>query len=196
MRPTLGIVVGVVTLSACGTSVPGTYGTPDAGDLPDAASDASSFSDAGEAGTTEGGSSCASPQTWYIDADGDGYGAAAVQLCATPTSGYASKNGDCDDTDARAYPGQPAYFDTPRKSGGFDFDCNGDEQEESTLTGACHPDGNMANPQCIGAGNMNVWYSETVAPACGETAGWLISCTARPAIGCGIISETRTQKCK
>jgi len=32
---------------------------------------------------------------------------------------------DCDDTNANAYPGQTAFFVTPRSNGHYDYNCNG-----------------------------------------------------------------------
>jgi hypothetical protein len=51
------------------------------------------------------------------DADGDGAARDDAQCGGD----------DCDDSDARVKPGQTAFFDTPRASGGFDFDCDGVE---------------------------------------------------------------------
>jgi uncharacterized protein (TIGR03382 family) len=59
--------------------------------------------------------------TWYADADADGYGDAgsARAACDAPT-GYGRDATDCDDTDATAYPGaaETAYD-------GIDQDCDG-----------------------------------------------------------------------
>lgn len=37
---------------------------------------------------------------------------------------------DCDDTDDRVHPGQTQYFEAPSHHAGFDYDCNGAEEEE------------------------------------------------------------------
>ncbi len=42
---------------------------------------------------------------------------------------------DCDDQDPLAYPGQPDYFDSPRLSGGYDYDCDGVETPVDTTEG-------------------------------------------------------------
>lgn len=43
---------------------------------------------------------------YYTDADGDGYGTgSALSLCADPGAGYATLDGDCDDTNAGIHPG-------------------------------------------------------------------------------------------
>ncbi|NJB87479.1 hypothetical protein GGR26_003259 [Lewinella marina] len=51
-------------------------------------------------------------QTFYADVDQDGYGDAAATLTAcTAPAGYVALPGDCDDSDALAYPGQRWYLD-------------------------------------------------------------------------------------
>ena len=48
--------------------------------------------------------SCTYASTWYIDTDGDGYGAGtATNACAQPT-GYVINNNDCNDTNAAISP--------------------------------------------------------------------------------------------
>ena len=53
------------------------------------------------------------PQTYYADADGDGFGdpASSVSDCTQP-AGYVSDNTDCDDTNAEEFPGAVWYADT------------------------------------------------------------------------------------
>ncbi len=58
--------------------------------------------------------------TWYQDADGDGYGNAAVSITAcTAPAGYVADNTDCDDTNASVYPG------AVESSDGLDNNCDG-----------------------------------------------------------------------
>ena len=58
--------------------------------------------------------------SFYVDADGDGYGddGSVVSACEL-TDGLAEEAGDCDDTEAAAYPGAPEVCD------GVDNDCDG-----------------------------------------------------------------------
>ncbi|MFP2906090.1 MopE-related protein [Pyxidicoccus sp. 3LFB2] len=58
--------------------------------------------------------------TWYIDADGDGFGTSTVtqQKCSQP-SGYVSNASDCNDSNAGIRPGALEVFD------GKDNNCNG-----------------------------------------------------------------------
>jgi len=56
---------------------------------------------------------------WYLDADGDGYGAGdAVYTCLAPSSEYSSVGMDCDDADVLANPGVTEICDE------IDNDCN------------------------------------------------------------------------
>src|SRR5262249_8577029 len=62
----------------------------------------------------------AQTQTFYRDADGDGYGnqSQTTQSCTQP-AGYVSNNTDCDDTRASVHPSAPEICD------GLDNNCNG-----------------------------------------------------------------------
>jgi hypothetical protein len=88
-----------------------------------------------------------------VDDDGDSYFVPAVPdgECETPL--------DCDDADPRAHPGQVDYYDVPRPSGSFDFDCDGVESPiDGTLGEECAWDWFY----CAGTGGLEE------VPACGE----------------------------
>lgn len=74
--------------------------------------------------------------TWYVDGDGDGFGAdpSSVQSCDAPGRAVGT-NGDCDDADATVYPGAVEVCDDQ------DDDCDGDVDEEAADALACVPDG-------------------------------------------------------
>ncbi len=66
-------------------------------------------------------------QTWYQDADGDGFGNPAVTaFLFNPPPGYVSDNTDCDDTDADIYPGANEI-----DGDGIDNNCDGLTDESS-----------------------------------------------------------------
>jgi len=66
--------------------------------------------------------------TFYVDSDGDGYGASEpVEMCAVPESGYSTVSGDCNDVDASTNPGaEDLTLD------GIDQDCNDATVPEDT----------------------------------------------------------------
>ena len=68
-------------------------------------------------------------QTFYIDADGDGYGSLAesIEACSQP-AGYASNSDDCDDSDDTAFPGNAEVCDD------IDNNCNGQVDEGLAFT--------------------------------------------------------------
>ncbi len=72
-------------------------------------------------------------ETYYQDADGDGYGGGVGQCLCGPGGSLAEKRGgDCCDNDARAWPGTTAYYsgDVNCTKDAFDFDCDGVETPE------------------------------------------------------------------
>jgi hypothetical protein len=93
--------------------------------------------------------------SWFIDADGDGWGDAAVEVeeCSRP-DGYVDRSGDCDDDDDLLNPGMTEYCN------GFDDDCDG-------LTDGDDPDE---------AGDAT-WYLDSDADGYGVSDSTVASCT-------------------
>jgi hypothetical protein len=67
--------------------------------------------------------------TWYVDADGDGYGNPNVtKLSCSQPAGYVADNTDCNDADNTIYPNAPELCD------GKDNDCDGLTDEDGGVT--------------------------------------------------------------
>ncbi|MFH1469803.1 MAG: MopE-related protein [Pseudomonadota bacterium] len=94
----------------------------------------------------------ADAQTWYADADADGWGDATstTQACAQP-SGFVADPGDCDDGDSAAHPGLDELCN------GKDDDCDGDTDE---------PD----------AADAQTWYADADADGWGDAANATLAC--------------------
>lgn len=71
--------------------------------------------------------SVAQPNTYYLDADGDGFGSLSLLSCINPGSGYVAINGDCDDSQANISPLQIESCNT------IDDNCNGVVDEGCAL---------------------------------------------------------------
>ncbi len=94
------------------------------------------------------------PSTYYLDADGDGYGAflSPVVGCSAP-EGHVDNGDDCDDTTAAVYPGAPELCD------GVDNDCDQVVDEE------------LAEP-------MPTWYPDEDGDGYGAVGDGMGSCVA------------------
>jgi hypothetical protein len=95
--------------------------------------------------------------TWYADADSDGFGDAAVTTTAcTQPSGYVADATDCDDSEPAAYPGADERCD------GIDNDCDG------LIDGA-------------DAIDPTTWYPDVDSDGFGDPAGSTITQCNQPA---------------
>ena len=79
--------------------------------------------------------------TFYVDADGDGYGGSdeanfCSELNGPPPAGYAAYPGDCCDLDAGANPGfdSSQFLAMPDACGSFDWNCDGKETEQRSCS--------------------------------------------------------------
>jgi hypothetical protein len=91
---------------------------------------------------------------WYVDVDGDGFGATEVRACAAPP-GATGAPGDCDDADATAFPGAVEVCD------GADDDCDGEVDEVD----AVHAADWYADADGDGFGDAGVAATGCAAPA-------------------------------
>ena len=103
------------------------------------------------------------PDCADADVDGDGF------------EGPLGAGADCDDADADAWPGQPAWFPVERTGGGFDYDCDGVEELRYPSAFACaSPCGTLADGWIDGQDPAD-------APSCGETGSfgrYCLNCTS------------------
>ena len=90
--------------------------------------------------------------TWYLDADGDGYGDEAFSgdACASIPDGHVWVDGDCDDSDPLSNP------DATERCDGVDNDCDGELDEDGT----------------------SVWYVDSDGDGAGDLSGTYIGCDA------------------
>ncbi len=126
---------GTVTVEAC--AAPSGYvatstdcDDSDGGTYPGAAETCDEIDDNCDGVTDEGVTS-----TFYVDADGDGFGGVEIiEACAAP-GGYVATSTDCDDLDGGVYPGAAETCDA------VDNDCNGVTDEGVTSTFYADADG-------------------------------------------------------
>jgi hypothetical protein len=104
--------------------------------------------------------SAADASTWYLDADGDGYGipGSTTRACSLP-AGYSAVATDCDDGRAADHPGATETCD------GRDNDCDGLVDEGVTTVYYQDADGD-------GYGNLGVTVS-----ACSAPSGYTLNAT-------------------
>ncbi len=88
-------------------------------------------------------------RTWYLDLDGDGFGAAEQRACARPWRGV-EEGGDCDDTDPLVSPAGQELCD------GLDQDCDGQVDED--------------------AADASSWYADEDGDGAGDAASSQRSC--------------------
>jgi hypothetical protein len=115
------------------------------------------------------------PELECNDKDLDGDGVLAISDGGT----------DCDDYDSRVYPGSGYWGDQKTASGGYDYNCDGEETKQFTTL-------------CSASLENHCWYgSNATIPECGVTAQQLVStggeCSAVTPEFCSL--ETGPQYC-
>jgi len=81
-------------------------------------------------------------QTFYTDADHDGFGSSSVIACTQPAN-TVKQNGDCNDSDPNNFPGNVEKCD------GKDTNCNGQQDDGFNLGVSC----NVGSGACISTGS-------------------------------------------
>gem|GEM_PF-4426265 len=103
---------------------------------------------------------------WYRDADGDGFGNANdVAVDCAPPDGYVADNSDCDDRNARVYPGANGPCDD-----GIDNDCDGVVDNELPVWGRDADADGFTNP------NDEIRDDDGVCD--GQPAGYILASAA------------------
>jgi hypothetical protein len=122
---------------------------------------------------------------------------------------------DCDDADADAFPGQTAFFPTPRASGGYDYNCDAVETKQypgitgftcqacsvqtggicqTCLGGVALSPGYNCKASCGGA-TASAGFKVVPTPNCGATHT-LSTCSASASCGVQETNTTATQGCR
>ncbi|MBN2799393.1 MAG: hypothetical protein JXX28_09625 [Deltaproteobacteria bacterium] len=135
--------------------------------------------------------------TWYLDADGDSYGSAALSVaaCEAP-AGYVADLTDCDDLEATVYPGAPERCDgLANTCGALPADeADADADGFMTCAGDCDDQAASARPGgtevCDGVDNdcdgqtdesavdAPTWYADGDGDGYGLTASSARACAA------------------
>ncbi|MCB9665790.1 MAG: hypothetical protein H6732_16900 [Alphaproteobacteria bacterium] len=117
-------------------------------------------------------------RTYWADKDKDGYGASDEARCLcepiAPWDATGVKLGDCDDGDARVFPGQEEFFSAPSYGRGtYDYNCSGHHEfSEPRFSYTCTFDLDLDLCDTTNEG----WSSPV--PDCGGVGYWANDCSA------------------
>jgi hypothetical protein len=134
------------------------------------------------------------PATCYRDLDGDGFGNQAVVTTAcTCSPGWTSDTDfDCDDSRADVNPAQQTYFKdpypTPSGKPSWDYDCDGKEEQQYFIPGACVKPGSS----CV---HVPGWSGFNI-PACGVAKPYITGCTQSGPGECNPVLADVRQACR
>jgi hypothetical protein len=106
--------------------------------------------------------------TYYVDTDGDGFGAGPPITFCTQPAGFVTNNLDCNNTNANVYPGAPEVCN------GIDDDCDGITDE------GCGPINDFINTALI--------LPNSPASACTTVNGTLTGALADPQPGAPVVT--------
>ncbi|SEQ58914.1 hypothetical protein SAMN05444359_11268 [Neolewinella agarilytica] len=126
-------------------------------------------------------------QSWYRDADGDGFGdPSVVTIAKDRPEGYVNNDKDCYDNNARAFPGQSDYFTEHRGDGSFDYDCDNTISVQYNLVG-----GGCVN-SCK---SLNSGWDAREYPPPGQAGRYVVGCNNGhwPDYSCTVKRERRVQ---
>ena len=131
------------------------------------------------------------PSTFYVDADGDGYGNAALSIlsCDATVVGYTSDATDCDDDCMTCRPGGTETCD------GRDNDCAGGVDDGVLTTFYADCDGDMAT--VTGAMTVMACARPASGPAACSGGSWVTSPSAMPDCddACGVCYPGNSETC-
>jgi hypothetical protein len=138
------------------------------------ASAGKSSSGASSGGATSGGTAAAG-----CDIDGDHH--ASTGKCG---------GDDCDDHDARVSPDQSSYFAERQSQVDFDYDCNGEEEQEQPAAIVC-------SGVAVGECPTESGFLKTL-PACGEMGMWGTCKKTPPLNTCdaSVVDVARRMRCR
>lgn len=120
--------------------------------------------------------------TYYVDADGDGYGSATTFISSSPTAptGYSAVTGDCDDAVALINPGIVESQAQANICDDIDNDCDL-TIDEGSVAGCNNPSACNYNPAATCAEGCDfsaiTWYADADADTYGNLSSFIVSCT-------------------